>query len=52
MADVPQLPSTQGETNGDDEQIVGTGFYQILALFIVFAVLIAIIVVSSQGGAG
>ena len=51
MADVPQLPSAQNESN-DDDQIVGTGFYQILALFIAFAILIAIIVVNSQGGAG
>lgn len=50
MADVPQLPPVQSETS--DDQIGGTGFYQILALFIVFAILVAVIVVSSQGGAG
>lgn len=50
MADVPQLPSSQYEES-DDAPVEGTGFYQILVLFIVFAILMALIVVGSNGGA-
>lgn len=50
MAETPQLPAPEGDS-GDEREMDGTGFYQLLVLFVIFAVLIAIVVIGSQGGA-
>jgi hypothetical protein len=54
MADIPQLPpgAGQGGQEPDDLPIRDddTGFYQILVLFLVFAALIAVIVVGGNLG--
>lgn len=53
MADIPQLPSGAGQgpqQEPDDLPIRDddTGFYQILVLFLVFAVLVVVIVVGAN----
>jgi hypothetical protein len=51
MADVPQLPPGAGKQAEPDDLPIredDTGFYQILVLFLVFAALIAIIVVGAN----
>ncbi|MDZ4770907.1 MAG: hypothetical protein SGJ24_17415 [Chloroflexota bacterium] len=53
MADMRQLPSPQNTEPDDDLARIGaddSGFYQILVLFVVFAILIGVIVVGANGG--
>ncbi len=51
MADIPQLPAPNTDDSPDDGDFSGTGFYQVLVLFVIFAVLMGLIVVGSQAGA-